>query len=201
MAEDKKQGFTVSDRRLFTEEGELRPDAEREKVQTETVAPAPEAPRKSESPPLAQSGTPEHTGAAEIPPPPTAEEQRASSSAYASAHAQVDSALDKELGAQHRPESLKATFDSFVASLYMSAMLQLGLLHERDEQPQVDLVGARHTIDTLAMLEEKTRGNLTDAEKALLQDCLFRLRMAFVEMTNAITRAPQNPPGGVARKK
>src|SRR5437764_318918 len=200
MAEDKKQGFTVSDRRLFTEEGDLRPDAEREKSQAEATAPIPEPPRKSESQAQAQPGPPEHGGAAKIPPP-TAEEQRASSSAYASAHAQVDDALNEELGAQHRPESLKATFDSFVASLYMSAMLQLGLLHERDEQPQVDLVGARHTVDTLAMLEEKTRGNLTDAEKALLQDCLFRLRMAFVEITNAITRAPQNPPGGVARKK
>jgi hypothetical protein len=132
-----------------------------------------------------------------VPPAPTAEEQRA----YASAHAHVDDVLSKELGAQHRPESLKATFDSFIASLYMSAMMQLGLLHERGEQPQVDLVGARHTIDTLAMLDEKTRGNLTDAEKSLLQDCLFRLRMAFVEMTNAITRAPQSPAGGAAGKQ
>ena len=97
---------------------------------------------------------------------------------------------------------MEATFESFVASLYMSTMMQLGLLREKDEQPQVDIVGARHTIDTLSMIEQKTRGNLTDAEKLILQDCLFRLRMAFVEITNLLTRppAPGAPSPGPGRK-
>lgn len=180
MAEKQKQGFTVSDRRLFTDEGELRPEAADDTSALEQAANA------STSQPAQQP---------EAPPPPTAEEQRESHAAYESAHGKIDSALHDALGAQHRPESLKASFDSFIASLYMSAMVQLGLLHERGEQPQVDIVGARHTIDTIAMLDEKTRGNLTEEEKALLQDTLFRLRMAFVEMTNALTRPPQNPPG------
>lgn len=180
MAEKQKQGFTVSDRRLFTDEGELRPDAAEDIGSPEAAANAP-SPQPEQQP--------------EVPPPPTVEEQRESHAAYESAHGKIDSALNDALGAQHRPESLKASFDSFIASLYMSAMVQLGLLHERGEQPQVDIVGARHTIDTIAMLEEKTRGNLSEEEKALLQDTLFRLRMAFVEMTNALTRPPQNPPG------
>ncbi len=179
MAEKQKQGFTVSDRRLFTDEGELRPDAKEESSAPEPATPpaSPEAAAPNASPP------------------PTAEEQRESHAAYQTAHGKVDSALSDALGAQHRPEALQASFDSFIASLYMSAMLQLGLLHEQGEQPHVDIVGARHTIDTLAMLEEKTRGNLSESEKGLLQDTLFRLRMAFVEMTNALTRPPQNPPG------
>jgi hypothetical protein len=181
MAQKDKQGFTVSDRRLFTDEGDLRPEAE----STSST----EAPAQSAAEP---SGSPIHKD--EVPPPPTAEEQRESSAAYQTAHSKIDSALSDALGEQHRPESLKASFDSFIASLYMSAMLQLGLMHERGQQPQVDIVGARHTIDTLAMLEEKTRGNLTEDEKALLQDTLFRLRMAFVEITNALTKPPQNPP-------
>lgn len=181
MAEKDKPAFTVSDRRLFTDEGELRPDV------AEETSGAPEAPT---------SGTPAQAAQEpDLPPPPTAEEQRESNAAYNAAHGKIDSALSDALGDQHRPDSLKASFDSFIASLYMSAMVQLGLLHERGEQPQVDIVGARHTIDTIAMLEEKTRGNLSDNEKALVQDTLFRLRMAFVEITNALTKPPQNPPG------
>lgn len=182
MVDKDKQGFTVSDRRLFTDEGDLRPE-------TEPANPS-EAPPQS----AAVESEPQVVGKAEVPPPPTAEEQRESSAAYETAHSKIDSALTDALGEQHRPDSLKASFDSFIASLYMSAMLQLGLMHERGQQPQVDIVGARHTVDTLAMLEEKTRGNLTEEEKALLQDTLFRLRMAFVEITNALTRPPQNPP-------
>src|SRR5215467_9829338 len=188
--EKKKPTFTVVDRRKFTEEGDLRPDAAPEPPQEAEAAPAEMAETKSAALEAAAPATEK-----EAPPPPTAEEQEASSNAYRDAHAEVDKALNEALGAQHRPDALKANFESFVASLYMSAMIQLGLMHERGEQPQVDLVGARHTIDTLAMLDEKTRGNLSDAEKLLLQDCLFRLRMAFVEMTNALTRAPQGPPG------
>src|SRR5437588_6386663 len=190
MSDEKKRpAFTVSDRRKFTDEGELRPESAGEPAQE------PETPINIAAP-IAPPETPAPEAAADKeapPPPPTAEEQAASSSAYHDAHAEVDKALNEALGAQHRPDALQANFESFAASLYMSAMIQLGLMHERGEQPQVDLVGARHTIDTLAMLEEKTRGNLTDVEKALLQDVLFRLRMAFVEMTNALTHAP--PPG------
>jgi hypothetical protein len=187
--EEKNSGFTVSDRRLFTEEGELRPDAPPEPAPEATQPVAP--PQTTTPEQLADSGSKAPAG--DLPPPPTAAEQEASSTAYKSAHAEVDKALNEALGTQHRPESLQANFESFIASLYMSAMMQLGLMHERGEQPQVDLVGARHTIDTLAMLEEKTRGNLAENEKALLQDALFRLRMAFVEMTNVLTRTP--PPG------
>src|SRR5215471_3683578 len=187
--EKKKPTFTVVDRRKFTEEGDLRPDNPPEPPQEAEAAPAETADTKTAAPEAAAPAAEKEA------PPPTAEEQEASSNAYKDAHAEVDKALNEALGAQHRPDALKANFESFVASLYMSAMIQLGLMHERGEQPQVDLVGARHTIDTLAMLDEKTRGNLSDAEKLLLQDCLFRLRMAFVEMTNALTRTPQGPPG------
>ena len=53
------------------------------------------------------------------------------------------------------------TFERFLASLYMTAMLQLGLMHQQGEQPRIDIIGARQTIDTLALLAEKTKGNLT----------------------------------------
>jgi len=44
-----------------------------------------------------------------------------------------------------------------MASLYMTAMMQLGLMHEQGGQPGVDLIGARQTIDTLGMIAEKPR--------------------------------------------
>jgi len=80
-----------------------------------------------------------------------------------------------------------------MASLYMTAMVQMGMMHEQGGQPTVDIVGARQTIDTLGMLAEKTKGNLTPKEQGFLQNCLYELRMAYVEVTNALARAPQSP--------
>jgi hypothetical protein len=188
MANEKKSDFTVSDRRIFTPEGEVRRDVHDDEPRI--IIPGAE-----------QETRPAAPTEEELPPPPTEQEQRESRAAYSQAGETVDQAMREALGTQHRPEALKATFDTFIASLYMSAMLQLGLLHERGEQPQVDIVGARHTIDTLVMIEEKTRGNLTDAEKGLLQDTLFRLRMAFVEVTNMLTRPPEQGPPGAAGKR
>jgi hypothetical protein len=80
-----------------------------------------------------------------------------------------------------------------MASLYMTAMMQLGLMREPDGQSGVDIVGARQTIDTLGMIADKTKGNLTPKEQGFLQNCLYELRMAYVEVTNALARPPQAP--------
>jgi hypothetical protein len=85
------------------------------------------------------------------------------------------------------------TFERFMASLYMTAMLQLGLMREQNAPPAVDLIGARQTIDTISLLGEKTKGNLTSTEENFVQNCLYELRMAYVEVTNAINRPPQAP--------
>jgi hypothetical protein len=94
----------------------------------------------------------------------------------------------------HSAKDLEITFERFLASLYMTGMLQLGLMHEQGGQPQLDLIGARQTIDTLSMLAEKTKGNLTPKEESLLQNALYELRMAYVEVTNAIAKGPQQVP-------
>jgi hypothetical protein len=85
------------------------------------------------------------------------------------------------------------TFEKFFASLYMTALMQLGPVHEQGMQPHADIMGARQTIDTISLLKEKTKGNLTQAEELLIQNCLYELRMAYVEVTNALTRPPQGP--------
>ena len=73
-------------------------------------------------------------------------------------------------------------FHTFVLSLGSSALLHLGELeHPEVGAPQIDLPLAKHTIDILVMLEEKTRGNLTPAEEKLIGSLLYDLRLRYVE--------------------
>jgi len=83
----------------------------------------------------------------------------------------------------------------------MTAMMQVGLMRQPDEQPRVDLIGARQTIDTLSLIAQKTKGNLTPAEESFLQNSLYELRMAYVEVTNALARPPLAGPGAGTRGK
>ncbi len=78
------------------------------------------------------------------------------------------------------------TFASFVLSLNTSALFHMGELpHPESGQRVVDRALAKHTIDTLAMLEEKTRGNLEGDEKELLSRVLYELKMKFVRIGKA----------------
>jgi hypothetical protein len=175
MAEKKDDGFTVTDRRLFTPEGDLRKDSAEE---TETPA----------AKPSTQAKPPAQSAPEDLPPSPSAAEQQEQADAYRKSSKDLDSRV--ELSGQSAKE-LEMTFERFMASLYMTAMLQLGLMHEQGGEPQIDLIGARQTIDTLSLLAEKTKGNLTSTEQIFLQNCLYELRMAYVEVTNSLTRPPQ----------
>ena len=72
-------------------------------------------------------------------------------------------------------------FNVFVLSLNATALAQLGERPDADGRAQVNLPMARHTIDMLCVLEQKTRGNLTGEEEHLLHQVLFDLRMRFAE--------------------
>ena len=110
------------------------------------------------------------------------------------AYRQSSRELDKRVQLNgHSAKELEMSFERFMASLYMTAMMHLGLMHEQGGQPGVDIIGARQTIDTLGMIAEKTKGNLTPKEQGFLQNCLYELRMAYVEVTNAIAHPPQAP--------
>jgi hypothetical protein len=79
-------------------------------------------------------------------------------------------------------ESLPSVdFVGLVLSLGNTALFQLGLVQGPEGKVDKDLAGARQTIDIIALLEEKTKGNLTDQEEKILTETLFQLRMAFVE--------------------
>ncbi len=187
MADKKSQPeFTVTDRRKFTAEGDVRSEVPTEKREEK----APEQ-QKADAP-LAATAQP---SVSPSPPPPSAAEQEAQREAFRQSTGELDERLRQQLGG--RAKEFEMTFERFVASLYMTALLQLGLMREEGAPGgQVDLLGARQTIDTLGIIQDKTRGNLSLPEKNLLENCLYELRMAYVEVTNALTRPPQpNQPG------
>jgi hypothetical protein len=84
------------------------------------------------------------------------------------------------------------TFEKFIASLYMTSLMQLGLAAPQGEKPTLDLIGARQTIDILGILNDKTKGNLTTAEENTLRNILYELRMAYLEVTNLLANAPKD---------
>jgi hypothetical protein len=178
MAKEKEE-FVVADRRKFTAEGELKSDAPAD-IPEQAATPAASAPPATEKP------QPE-----KMPEPPTSAEQAAQHQDYQNAGKKIDDIL--EGAGQKRNPQMDITFERLIVSLYMQTMAQLGMIREEDTPPQPDLIGARQTIDTIALLGEKTKGNLTERESHMLQNCLFELRMAFLEITNALT-TPQ--PGG-----
>ena len=181
MAE-KKSEFVVTDKRKFTSEGELRPETpgEERPAQKPPDPPAAAVSKKEAGPLPADEPA--------VPPAPSAAEQRAQDDAYRDSGKQFEQTAFRG----RTPQDYEMNFERLVASLYMSAMMQLGLVHEEGGPPTADLLGAKQTIDTIGVLQEKTKGNLTDQEQHLLQNCLYELRMGFVELTNAL--AKQAPP-------
>lgn len=133
--EEKREGkgFTVQDRRRFSDTGEVRDTAQE---------------------------------------PSAAEEQEPS---QAGSSAKIDSYPEREA----LPE---INFSTFVISLSTQALMHLGeIANPLSGQEERDVSAAKQMIDIVAMLQEKTRGNLTEGEAKLIEDILFDLRMRYVE--------------------
>ncbi len=203
--------FEVIDRRKYKaqEEQESAPTPEHETPPSPTREPSgkpaesaggprlvsPESRRESAPPEVPRTATgieaaTENDG--ELPPAPTAEESHEQKAAYdASAQRVEDLIRAQNPGVGTQPP---VTFDQLVQQLYLTAMLQMGAGAQEGQRPQVDIVGARSTIDLMGILAEKTRGNLTDGEDRALQSMLFDARMAFLELTNMIGMPSVKPP-------
>jgi hypothetical protein len=84
-----------------------------------------------------------------------------------------------------------ATFEFLILSLKTQTEMHLGMYHfgaEEKDRPDPDFRIARHSIDLLAMLQEKTRGNVSMEEQRLLENALTELRFRFVQaMENKTT--------------
>ncbi len=76
----------------------------------------------------------------------------------------------------------KIDFSGFILSLYSTGLVELGNVEDPSTGKKIkNLELAQHTIDMIAMLEEKTRGNLTNDEENLLKTLLSELRLAYVK--------------------
>ena len=93
-----------------------------------------------------------------------------------------------------------ANFSFLIESILMQTQMQLGLFRfgekEEDQENEPNLPLARHSIDMLAMLREKTRGNLSIEEQRLLENGLTELRFRFVQISDELKR--KNEPKPVA---
>ena len=193
MAKKEQQEFVISDRRRFAPEGELRSDATTAEEEPRPAVTPPSAP-VAEAKPALEAQAVNVKPSEEMPPPPTAREQQQQSDAYEASGKKIDELFTQASAGKGRAPA-EMTFERLVESFYMTALLQLGALRQEGEPPAVDIMGARQTIDSLTLLQEKTKGNLTEREQHLLQNVLFELRMAWIEITNAIASGATTAPG------
>jgi hypothetical protein len=161
MSEGEGKPIRVVDRRMFTPEGELRPGFEPEESVPEKLRPEPPRPEPPPEPPRAAAPP------ASSSPDPLPEEP--------------PSTPDSDIPAEPRSE-----FARIVSSLATTAYSALGLLADPAAGARHrDLAVARQMIDWLAVLEQKTRGNLSFEESDLLSRVLYELRLAYVEVGRA----------------
>lgn len=84
-----------------------------------------------------------------------------------------------------KPGPEEIDFSSFVISLATTAQMNLGSIpHPETGKTEVNTVGAKQMIDILNMLQDKTKGNLTEEEGTLLDQVLFNLRMHYVRVVD-----------------
>jgi Domain of unknown function (DUF1844) len=156
--------FKVTDRRLFNADGtprDLPPEEKREPSASVTAEAV---------------GTP--NVAAETPAKPQSESPHAETSERAESF-QDD---DQELPEADDP----AGFVNFVMSIASNAASSLGMMeHPVTHKREVDLELAKHWIDILGMLQQKTRGNLVPQEEKILEGLLADLRMQYVSLTSS----------------
>jgi hypothetical protein len=178
--------FKITDRRLFNPDGSPR-DTEFRSEQN-----ADETPLSTAAP----SAAPQNF-AAEAPSTPEAD---AADDAFAAAPAEGD--FDEgEMAGPYDDDP--ASFTNFLMSLASNAAASLGLMeHPATGLRSVDLPLAKHWIDTLGMLQEKTRGNLTPQERQIMEGLLTDMRMQYVSLTTggSTPRGGGGPAGGGARR-
>ena len=95
---------------------------------------------------------------------------------------------------QERLAAREINFVGLLQDLYATCMMQLGAEMQPGQPGQVDLEGARETIDLLGVLQQKTHGNLEAQEARLLDNALYELRLAYVEVLQASARVTPPPP-------
>ena len=99
----------------------------------------------------------------------------------------IAGAPDARSGARSRAQMPPASFSTLVQSILTQALFYLGDLTTRGAEPTVNLDMAKHQIDLLGILEDKTRGNLTPDEQRVLDTVLYEARMRYVSVASQYT--------------
>jgi hypothetical protein len=189
--------FEVIDRR------KIKAEEEQESRQTAAPEVPAAAPEPGAGPHLVVNESARETAAAEapasaaelgpeLPPAPTAAESHEQKAAYDASAQRLEDLIRAQNPAAGAPPPV--SFEHLVQQFYVTAMIQMGAGAQEGQRPQIDILGARNTIDLLGVLAEKTRGNLTAAEDRTLQSVLFDARMAFLELTSMISMQGVQPP-------
>jgi hypothetical protein len=197
--DEKQSPFTVTDKRKFTLDGELRDDSAAAEPVAEAPVPEPAAKNVVTMPAPEEREAPAEAEAADSIEVPqfSAQETAEQDAAYKESSRQIDDML-RQANPGMGAASGTISFEHIIQSFYVSAMIAMGAGTEPGQKARVDILGARQSIDMLALLQEKTKGNLTSKEEATLQNVLFELRMMFLEITNAIAQQAQK---GIDAKK
>jgi hypothetical protein len=161
----------VTDKRIFTPEGDIR-----DEFKTEITPAEPQAPRAPEPAAAAPAGKPAETPAAE----PQAERRKEPQQQRPPGEERRRSIADKATNPS-------TPFTNFIEPLIAQGYMSLGMLRNPYEpQAKIDTAAARQMIDILTLLKEKTQGNLTADEEDFLETHLGELKLAFVQRTKTI---------------
>lgn len=163
MPTDKpKSEIKVTDKRIFTAEGEIREEFRGEITPSEpNVVPEPPAAEAPSEPPAAerrreQKEPPKETG-------------------------------DRRKSIADKAKNPDSAFTNFIEPLIAQAYMSLGMLRNPYQpQTKIDPGAARQMIDILTLLEEKTAGNLTEDEEDFLHTHLSELKLAYVQRTKSV---------------
>ena len=192
--------FKVRDRRLFNPDGTPR-DVEREESSDAADAPSTPASNVSDAAAASGSGSQRTSTAATAATASTAREPSREGAAERERVASAASAAGPSTSAATEPDQAEdlyteeeevpgaddpASFINFLMSIASNAAAALGMMeHPVTGQRGVDLPLAKHWIDVLGMLQQKTRGNLASQEEQIFQGLLSDLRLQYVSLTSA----------------
>ena len=173
--DEEQPTFKVVDRRPFNPDGTPRELSPEEKAESDAAAAeakaAETAQPKPEPPPAIVSSSTETSTRPEPPPQATTSDKDSQSESQRSGRDPLDD---------------PASFMSLIMSLASNAAASLGMMpHPVTGESGVDLKTAKHWIDVLGMLEQKTHGNLDQQEAQVIESLLADLRMQYVSLTSA----------------
>lgn len=156
----------VTDKRIFTPEGDIRQEFQNEIQPAEPHAAQSSDVQPSEPPRPTEAAAPPKSAPAQEPPKPREERRRSLA---------------------EKATSPGTPFANFIQSLVAQAYMFLGMLRDpRQPQPIFDAEAAHETIDILSLLKEKTAGNLTPEEEDFFETHLGDLKLAYVQRTKNI---------------